>query len=788
MNNNINKFYIWSIVVLVVISLSFYYQYNRNNSILVNNAKDMTETSVELLNEKINNWLNKKAQLIDDAKNYISLDNKSDQEILNYLKVLLENNDEFFSVYYGTDQNKMLNASGWKMPENFDLRERPWYEKAINNNDEIVFTKAFINASQDDIIITVAAPVYSNEDGNFLGVIAGDVSISTIISYVEEQSSANESFCMLVDSQNQVLAHPNVNYNLKEGLPSLNQNYKNNINRNNLRGITLKNITENNKEGFLTYTKVDNTEWILASFTPLDNYTESFTQLFRSFLVAFITSLLVVLTFFWLLNKYVFRPLETFNRNISKIDLEDNLNYRLPVSDNSNFNYLNKSVNNVLDKAQNYFKELKEKKNSIKHIANHDPLTNLPNRRKFMDKLKKVLDNNGKGAVMLLDLDNFKDINDTMGHTFGDKILVKIADKLKRLKKEEIFISRFGGDEFLILVEDEIDYDRLNNYVKKISEIFEKPIMIEDNSFHIGFSMGISIFPYDSNDINQLIANADMAMYRVKNISEKHHVYFDQTMTDRLKEEKDIENIIRNALDNEGFVLNFQPQINLKSGEIDVFEALLRLKEYNISPDKFISIAEEKGLINKVGRWVTKTAVQQIAKWDKSEMSDKSLSINFSPYQLSDLNYLEFLKKLIDEYNIKPNRLEIEITENILLVNKKASVKFLKKLKEIGVKIVLDDFGKGYSSFNYLTYIPVDKVKLDKSLNDEFISENNFDTIESLISLIHSLDLKVVAEGIEDDNRKEKLIRVNCDYIQGYIFEKPLNIEELNNIYNKKYL
>src|SRR6056297_909663 len=504
MNNNINKFYIWSIVVLVVISLSFYYQYNRNNSILVNNAKDMTETSVELLNEKINNWLNKKAQLIDDAKNYISLDNKSDQEILNYLKVLLENNDEFFSVYYGTDQNKMLNASGWQMPDNFDLRERPWYEKAINNNDEIVFTKAFINASQDDIIITVAAPVYSNEDGNFLGVIAGDVSISTIISYVEEQSSANESFCMLVDSQNQVLAHPNVNYNLKEGLPSLNQNYKNNINRNNLRGITLKNITENNKEGFLTYTKVDNTEWILASFTPLDNYTESFTQLFRSFLVAFITSLLVVLTFFWLLNKYVFRPLETFNRNISKIDLEDNLNYRLPVSDNSNFNYLNKSVNNVLDKAQNYFKELKEKKNSIKHIANHDPLTNLPNRRKFMDKLKKVLDNNGKGAVMLLDLDNFKDINDTMGHTFGDKILVKIADKLKSLKKEDIFISRFGGDEFLILVEDEIDYDRLNNYVKKISEIFEKPIMIEDNSFHIGFSMGISIFPYDSNDINQL--------------------------------------------------------------------------------------------------------------------------------------------------------------------------------------------------------------------------------------------------------------------------------------------
>ncbi len=788
MNNNINKFYVWSIVVLLVISFSFYYQYTKNNEILVENAKEMTETRVELLNEKINNWLNRRAQLIDDAKNYISLDNKSEQEILNYLTILLEENDEFFSVYYGTYQNEMINASGWSMPEYFDLRERPWYRKAINQKDDIVFTEAFINASADDIIITVAAPVYSNKDGSLLGVVAGDVSISTIISHVEGQNSVDEGFFMLIDSKNQILAHPDEKYNLKEGLPSLNQSYKDHIDRNNLKGIKLKNITDNKNEGFLTYTKVDNTEWILASFTPLESYTESFTQLFRSFLVAFLTSLLVVLIFFWLLNKYVFKPLETFNKNISKIDLENNSDYRIPDSDNSNFSYLNKSVNSVLDKAQKYFEELKEKKNSIKHIANHDPLTNLPNRRKFMDKLQNVLDKNGKGAVMLLDLDNFKDINDTMGHTYGDKILVKIADKLKSLKREEIFISRFGGDEFLILVEDEVDFDNLYKYIEKINKIFENSVVIEDNSFHIGFSMGISIFPFDSKDINQLIANADMAMYKVKNTSEKSFIFFDQTMTDKLNEAKNIENIIRYALSNDGFELKFQPQVNLKKGEADAFEALLRLKDYNISPDKFIPIAEEKGLINKIGRWVTKKSIRQIAEWNNEGMKEKSVSINFSPYQLSDLKYIEFIRKLINKYNIKPSQLEIEITENILLVNKTASVKFLNQLKELGIKIVLDDFGKGYSSFNYLTYIPVDKVKIDKSLNDQFISQNNFSTIESLISLIHSLDLEVVTEGIEDDERKEKLIRGNCDYIQGYIFAKPLSIEELNKIYNKKYI
>ena len=259
-------------------------------------------------------------------------------------------------------------------------------------------------------------------------------------------------------------------------------------------------------------------------------------------------------------------------------------------------------------------------------------------------------------------------------------------------------------------------------------------------------------------------------------------------MTDKLEKEKEIERILRDAIDNDGFELKYQPQINLKTGKPDSFEALLRLKNYNISPDKFIPIAEKKGFINDIGRWVTERAIKQISLWEKSKERKLSISINFSPYQLNNFDYIEFLDDLINRENITPSLLEIEITESVLLEKKETSITFLKQLKELGVKIVLDDFGKGYSSFNYLTFIPVDKVKLDKSLNDQFISEDNFNTIDSLISLIHSLDLKVVAEGIEDELRRDKLIEVNCDLIQGYIFSKPLKIEEVEKNYDKKFI
>lgn len=359
------RFYIWAVIVLIVISSSFFLQYRNNNNLLENNAKHMTETSVDVLNEEINNWLNNKGQLINDAKHYIEMGDHTDEEILKYLEVLLTENEEFFSIYYGAKDNTMINASGWEMPEGFDLRERPWYKKTVKQ-DQLIYTNSFINASEDDIIITVAVPVYNKAENELLGVIAGDVSISTIISYVKEQQVAEKGFFILIDNENRILAHPDFDYNLNNGLPTINKKFGENSQINQFEINETKKVKLNDKEGFFSYKRVKNTQWHLANFTPLEYYTDSFSQLLKSFLFAFLLSILVILTFFWLQNKYVIKPLIRFDSNINNIDLEKNLDYRLPISTNNDFKFLSESINDVLEKTQNYFQKLKASEEKLK--------------------------------------------------------------------------------------------------------------------------------------------------------------------------------------------------------------------------------------------------------------------------------------------------------------------------------------------------------------------------------------------------------------------------------------
>lgn len=228
----------------------------------------------------------------------------------------------------------------------------------------------------------------------------------------------------------------------------------------------------------------------------------------------------------------------------------------------------------------------------------------------------------------------------------------------------------------------------------------------------------------------------------------------------------------------------YQPQVKVQTGEVVGFEALLRFRDYNIAPYLFIPVAEETGLITEIGKWVTKEAINQIIKWKEKGYEVKPIAINFSARQLNDDKYLKFLEETIKEGNVEPKYLEIEITESILLERTEETIEFLKRLKNMGVKIALDDFGTGYSSLSYLTYMPVDKIKLDKSLNDKFLEIENIKVMDSLISLAHSLNLEVTAEGIEEVEQYKRLKIGECDYIQGYLFSKPLKVEDAEKVYN----
>lgn len=327
----------------------------------------------------------------------------------------------------------------------------------------------------------------------------------------------------------------------------------------------------------------------------------------------------------------------------------------------------------------------------------------------------------------------------------------------------------------------------LNQVIEALSNLFEDPIKVESEALFVSVSMGVTRYPRDSRNVNDLIMNADIAMYHVKNHGKNNHIYYDKHMMNDLKEKAFIEKTLRQVLVDNNLRLVYQPQIDTLSGEVMGYEALVRMPDNAISPAKFIPVAEETGMIVDIGRRVTKEVVLELANLKRNGITPKTISINFSVKQIRDIGYIEYLKDLLLKHSVEAEYIDIEITESVMVENQEETLKYLKGLKDIGVSISLDDFGTGYSSLNYLTYLPVDKIKLDKSLSDKFLLNEKNTVILNIIALAHSLSLKVTAEGIESQDQYETLKGVKCDYIQGYYFDKPLEKDEFEKQFNKSY-
>ena len=432
--------------------------------------------------------------------------------------------------------------------------------------------------------------------------------------------------------------------------------------------------------------------------------------------------------------------------------------------------------------------KFKVQEEQIRHLARHDFLTQLPNRMSFLVQLEKELEAGRSGAVLLLDIDNFKSINDTLGHLYGDELLKQIAGRLLALADDKMMVGRLGGDEFLILIPEKCHQAELESDANKILTAFDTAFILDNREVFVSISMGISCYPRDSSAIDQLIMNADTAMYEVKNRGKNHFMYYHHELKTEMNRKIEIEMMLRAALKSDGFKLVYQPQVDLRSGRISGFEALIRLKEHSLGPDQFIPVAEETGLISEIGRWVAREAVAQIVRWRDQGLAEKPVAINFSNRQLRDKDYVSHITALLQQHHVEPRFIEIEITESILMENDFQTDQFLKALKDAGLSVALDDFGTGYSSLNCLTYLPVNKIKLDKSISDQFLQGHRIKVIESLILLAHSLNLKIMAEGIEEWEKVAVLKNSDCDGIQGYVFSKPLEPAEIAAIYNHNLL
>lgn len=437
--------------------------------------------------------------------------------------------------------------------------------------------------------------------------------------------------------------------------------------------------------------------------------------------------------------------------------------------------------------------EQKVSDEKIHQLAYYDSMTGLPNRALLTDRFIIAAANaRRKGrmmAVFFIDLDNFKTINDTVGHSFGDELLFRVGEQLKLKMRRSDTIARLGGDEFIILQTNVKDINEVNLLAERMLALFKKPWVLDEREFYVTASIGISVYPNNGLDLQELMKNADAAMYKAKEAGKNNYKIFTQELNSRILERMAIENYLRKATEKNEFVLFYQPQIELSTGRITGMEALIRWLSPNIgwiSPDAFIFIAEEIGVINIIGEWVLRSACTQLARWHEEGFDDLKISVNLSARQFQQLNLVELINDIIEETGIEAQWLELEITESIAMQDLEHTISVLQNIKDIGISISLDDFGKGYSSLNYLKVLPINNLKIDKTfVHDLTTNANQAKIARALIALAHNMDLTVTAEGVEAPEQLEFLKKEKCDIVQGFLFSKPMSANELEP--SKKY-
>jgi len=435
-----------------------------------------------------------------------------------------------------------------------------------------------------------------------------------------------------------------------------------------------------------------------------------------------------------------------------------------------------------------YRKQMEEK---LHTMAFYDHLTGLPNRNLLHEQITQSLSQSKqtqrKIAIMLLDLDRFKIINDTLGHTFGDLLLKEVSNRMSRFITDHSIVSRYGGDEFIIFQEN-ASYYEASSLAEDIIREFSDPIFVNGKPFFISTSIGISLYPLNGDSSDILIKNADAAMYAAKENGGNGYQFYNSTLDEKNKKIMRIESGLREALENREFTLVYQPQVHLDSGHIVGAEALLRWEspEYGfISPADFIPVAEKTGLIVQIGEWVLETACKQNKKWQQEGFPPIPIAVNVSGYQLQQSHFLSLVKRLLEDLDLDPAYLEIEITESVVQ-NKEQAIQQLHELKALGVKISVDDFGTGYSSLSYLQHLPIDKLKIDKSFVDDITQNSSGRAIvQTIINMGNNLSFNVTAEGIEDEQQVAFLKENHCYFGQGYYFHRPLSVEEMTRMMGK---
>lgn len=433
--------------------------------------------------------------------------------------------------------------------------------------------------------------------------------------------------------------------------------------------------------------------------------------------------------------------------------------------------------------------ERKQLQDEILYQATHDSLTNLPNRILLIDRLEQAIAHAKRSGfsvgILHFNLDNFKEINESLGHKAGDTVLKLVAQRLTKYVREIDTVTRFGGDEFILLLVSIAKEESALTKAKQLLEEFHLPLEVENHSLIVTTSIGISFYPRDGEDPTTLLKNADAALYRAKELGRNTLQIYMREFNDKLLQRAELITSLRKALQNNEFTLNYQPLIQSQSGKIIGVEALIRWEHPllgKVYPQTFIALAEETGLIVSIGEWVLKTACAQAKQWQKINPT-LTMAVNISGYQFIQSNFVEMVQAILKETQLEASYLELEMTESHVFKNISETSEKMDELKRLGIRLSLDDFGTGYASFGYLKYFPFDKVKIDKTFIQGIDVNSSDDAIvEAIINMAHKMNIEVLAEGVETPNQIEFLLKHHGSQMQGYYYSPPVDVQSLTEI------
>lgn len=442
---------------------------------------------------------------------------------------------------------------------------------------------------------------------------------------------------------------------------------------------------------------------------------------------------------------------------------------------------------NLLSRVIRYTIERKHAESEIKKLAYYDTLTGLPNRVLFTDRLRQAIvlaDRDHRGvALMFLDLDHFKKINDSLGHAYGDRLLKITADRIQSCLRSSDTVARLGGDEFVVVLPLVSGAEDVPKVAGKILDALKKPVHFDEHDIYTSVSIGIALFPTDAETVEELLKSADIAMYQAKERGRNNFQFFSRDMNELALSRQRIESSLRQAMERQEFYLEYQPQFDIGLRAIVGVEALVRWQhplQGRIAPTDFIPIAEETGLIIPIGEWILRTACRQARLWHDIGYNWLRVAVNISARQFKQSNFVSLVRDILAETGMNPQYLELELTESTIMERADRNILALQELKELGIKLAIDDFGTGYSSLSYLKHFPIDRLKIDRTFVHDINNDSDDAAIaEAIIVMAHSLKLNVVAEGVEQEEQLDFLHSRKCDELQGFLMSHPLSVEDV---------